>query len=375
VASIVAGPASGQYGAIAIVGPMPPPLGGMALQGEALRQRLISESIPVYFVPTNPKAFRVLGRWKGIRTLMQTATYIISLFQILPRVSVVHVLGASFFYFFARVAPAVVVARIMGKRVILNYRGGAGPSFFARFGWAAWPIVRMADLVTVPSAYLERCFTARKIACRVIPNLVDLQKFKFSRRDVCKARLLVNRNLEPMYNVEMALRAFEIVKKGFPQARLEIIGSGSQEDELKRWVAERGLTDVSFHGAIAHERMADFLDQADVLLNPTLVDNLPISLLEAFASGLPVVTTNVGGIPDLIGESGAALLVDPQDHGQMAGEIRRLLMDPALAAALAERGKVLTEKFTWPTVRECLLESYYPSHGAATFVGAQAEGK
>ena len=344
----------------------------MALQGQALCYRLMGESLQVYFVPTNPELPGVLGRWKGVRTLVQTGIYVIRLFQALRRAAVVHVFGASFFYFFARVMPAVVVARLMGRRVILNYRGGAAPSFFARFGWAAWPIVRLADLVTVPSAYLERCFAARTIACRVVPNLVDLQRFKYRRRQPGNAHLLVNRNLEPMYNVEMALRAFEIVKQQFPDARLDVVGSGSQENSLRKWVAEHRLEGVAFHGAIAHERMPEFLDQADVLLNPTLVDNLPISLLEAFASGVPVVTTNVGGIPDLIGVTRAAVLVEPNNHEQMAGEILHLLTDPRLAAGFAERGMALAERFTWPSVRKCLFDSYYPSHGA-TFVGAEAE--
>lgn len=370
--SSVSGLTSAEYGAIAIVGPMPPPLGGMALQALALHRHLVKESIPNRLIATNPELPAVLARLKGIRTLIQSVIYAIELFRALPRVSVVHVLGASYFYFFSRVAPAIVIARIMGKRVVLNFRGGAGPSFFARFGWVAWPIVRIADLVTVPSLYLERCFAARNIACRVVPNLIDLQRFKYRVRQLGNARLLVNRNLEPMYNVGMALRAFEIVKKQFPDARLDVVGSGSQEDGLKKWVAEQRLTDIAFHGAIAPERMPEFLDQADVLLNPTRVDNLPISLLEAFASGLPVVTTNVGGIPDLIGETAAALLIDQDDHEQMAGEIRRLLTDPGLAAGLAARGRALTEKFTWPSVRKCLLDSYYPSH-AATFVGAGAE--
>jgi glycosyltransferase involved in cell wall biosynthesis len=365
---------SAQYGAIAIIGPMPPPLGGMALQAMALQQHLQDDSIPSYFIPTNPELPRSLARLKGIRTIIQSVIYVIVLLRRLPRVSVVHILAASYFYFFARVAPAILVARILGKRVILNYRGGAAPSFFERFGWAAWPIVKIAHLVTVPSPYLERCFTARKIACRVVPNLIDLHRFRYRSRQFGNARLLVNRNLEPMYNVGMALCAFQIIKKQFPDARLDVVGSGSQEDSLKRWVAEHRLTGVDFHGAVVPERMPEFLDQADVLLNPTRVDNLPISLLEAFASGVPVVTTNVGGIPDLVGETGAALLVNPDDHQQMAKEIRNLLSDPALATALAERGRVLSEQFTWPSVRKYLFDSYYPAQHSTLLV-ASVEAK
>jgi len=280
---------------------------------------------------------------------------------------VVHIFAASYLYFIIRVAPVVLAARLMGKRVVLNYRGGAGPEFFARFGWVAWPIVRMVDLVTVPSAYLERCFLDAGVPCRIVANLVDLQRFHFHQRDVLKPRILVNRNLEPMYNVGMALRAFEIIKQEFPAARLDVVGSGAEENELKAWVDQHNLADVFFHGAIANERMPNFLDQVDILLNPTTIDNLPMSLLEAFASGVAVVSTDVGGIPDLVGHDDAALLVRSDDHRQMAAEVRRLLGDPQLASRLIAAGRRLSEKFDWPAVRQELLNAYYPDRGRMDF--------
>ena len=163
-----------------------------------------------------------------------------------------------------------------------------------------------------------------------------------------------------MYNVGMALRAFKIIKQGFPAARLDVVGSGVQENELKAWVAEHNLADVIFHGAVANDRMPKLLDQADILLNPTKVDNLPMSLLEAFACGVAVVSTDVGGIPDLVGEDNAALLVRSDDHLHMAAEVHRLLTDPQLTARLISAGRMITERFEWPAVKQGLWDAYYP---------------
>jgi glycosyltransferase involved in cell wall biosynthesis len=345
-------------GAVAIIGPQPPPLGGMALQAQALCQHLTAESIAVHWVHTNPRLPSLFTHVWGVRTLCQSAVYVVRLVRALPQATVVHIFAASYVYFFIRVAPAVVSARLMGKHVVLNYRGGAGPDFFARFGWIALPIVRLADLITVPSAYLERCFLAAGVSCRIVPNLVDLQRFHFRRRDLLRPNILVNRNFEPMYNVGMALRAFEIIKQDYPAARLDVVGSGAQENELKAWVAAHKLVDVVFHGAVTNQLMAKFLDQADILLNPTTVDNLPMSLLEAFASGVAVVSTDVGGIPDLVGHGEAAILVRSDDHRQMAAEVQRLLADPQLASRLIAAGRRLTEKFDWPAVRQGLLDAY-----------------
>jgi L-malate glycosyltransferase len=352
-------PAGRRLGAIALISPQPPPLGGMALQGQALCRRLAAESVAVQWVHTNPRLPKFLDLW-GVRTVLQSALYLAQLLRAFSKSAVVHILAASDMYFFIRVAPAIVVARLLRKHVVLNYRGGAAPNFFARLGWLAWPIVRLANRVTVPSAYLERCFLAAGISCHIVPNLIDVQRFHFRQRDFLQPRLLVNRNLEPMYNVGMALRAFEIIKQGFPTARLDVVGSGVQENELKAWVAEHNLADVSFHGAVANDCMPKLLDQADILLNPTKVDNLPMSLLEAFACGVAVVSTDVGGIPDLVGHDDAAILVRSDDHCRMAAEVQRLLTDPQLAFRLISAGRRITDRFEWSAVKQGLWDAYYP---------------
>lgn len=362
-------------GRVIIVAPTAPPPGGMALQAQVLRKHLEQEGIAAEIIPTNPKLPRLFAGLKVIRTAIQSATYLALLLQVMPRVAVVHILGASYFYFFARVVPAIIIGRLMGKRVVLNYRGGAGPEFFARYGWAAWPILRLAQAVTAPSAYLARFFVEHGIACQIVPNILELERFKFRSRNVLRPNLLISRNLEPMYNVEMALRAFAMVKRKFPDARLDIVGTGSQEHVLRAWSADRNIAGVVFHGAVSNDRMPEFLEKADVLLNPTNIDNFPMSLLEAFASGVPVISTDVGGIRDLLGNSEAAILVRANDHGQMADEICRLLSDPGTGRRMSENAGALAKQFSWPCVRRSLLRVYYPDQEFSEPAAAVAEGK
>jgi glycosyltransferase involved in cell wall biosynthesis len=178
--------------------------------------------------------------------------------------------------------------------------------------------------------------------------------------------LLVNRNLEPIYNVKMALQAFEKVKQSHPNSRLDIVGSGQQEEALKTWVKERNLEDVFFHGAVPNKEIPFHLEQADILLNPSDVDNMPINLLEAFASGVPVVSTRVGGIPDLVGEERAAMLVEPGNHQQMAEKIEELVTHPEKVEQLTTYAKDLCDGFGWISVRDRLLEVYYPQGTTAS---------
>ena len=364
---------SNRQQALALVGPLPPPYGGMALQCLVLRDNLLRENLSAVIVPTNPPLHFGLATLKGIRTFLQTLVYFGRLLRVVSRVSVVHILAASYFYFFARVAPAVLVARILGRRIILNYRGGEALRFLSKYGWLARPVLRLASLITVPSRYLEKCFLEQGLACAIVPNPIDLQRFKFRHRDQLRPRLLVTRNLEPMYNVQMALEAFAIVKRTYKDCRIDIVGSGSEESKLKKWVEDNGLDSVFFHGGVRHENMPIYLDEADILLNPTNVDNLPMSLIEAFASGVPVVSTQVGGIPDLVGE-GTALLVEAGNYREMANKIIDLLENPHLASKLIMSGRRLSENFSWDRIREKLLTIYFPTDATPPVAGV-VEGR
>jgi glycosyltransferase involved in cell wall biosynthesis len=359
-----------RQGTVAIVAPVPPPLGGMALQAQALRQNLESDGIQAIVIPTNPGLPFFLMRIGGLRTLLQAFAFVVRLFRIIPKVAVVHVMAASYFYFAARVVPAVLVARLFGRRVVINYRGGEGPRFFKTFGYVIRPLLRLADIITVPSHYLERCFAQLGLASKIVPNLVDLDRFKFHQRKNLSPTLLVTRNLEPMYNVLMALQAFEIVKRRYSDASIDVVGKGGDESRLKAWVMGKNLEGVFFHGAVDNQEMPQYLQRADILLNPTNVDNLPISLLEAFASGVPVVSTDVGGIPDLIDGAKAALLVQAGDYQQMAARVEELLANPDLVERLTISAHQLVQAYSWPKVRQGLLKAYFPGEEWASAVEA-----
>ncbi|MGH7846336.1 MAG: glycosyltransferase family 4 protein [Candidatus Binatia bacterium] len=343
---------------VTIVAPMPPPFGGMSLQAQALCRNLAREGLDVNLVATNPSLPLWLARIRGLRTVMQTVIYLGTLARSLLKANVVHVLAASHWYFFLRVVPAVVLGRCLGCRVVLNYRGGAAPRFFAKWRALARPVLYLAHVIVVPSRFLERLFGRYGFSARVIPNLVDLERFRFRKRDRLSPYLIVTRNLEPVYNVQMALQAFERIKTKYPQARIEILGSGTQAALLKDWVQTRGLKDVYFQGAVPNEQVPSYLERSDILVNPSLVDNMPINLLEAFASGLPVVTTRVGGIPDLVGKEKAALLVEPGDDAGMAEKIEVLLGHPQKAGTITARARELSQEFSWNSIKERWLEVY-----------------
>ncbi len=149
---------------------------------------------------------------------------------------------------------------------------------------------------------------------------------------------------------------------------MTIAGSGPSEAALRALAVELGLADaISFSGRIENHEMPALYRSASLMLNPSTIDNMPISILEAWASGVPVVSTRVGGVPFLVDEGRNALLVEARRPDEMAEAALRVLDSPALASSLADAGRVAAEQFAWPRVREAWLEIYTailpkPSH-------------
>jgi glycosyltransferase involved in cell wall biosynthesis len=115
---------------------------------------------------------------------------------------------------------------------------------------------------------------------------------------------------------------------------------------------------VTFTGNLDNVEIGRLYESADLLLNPSLADNMPISILEALASGVPVVSTNVGGVPHVVANGETALLVDPGDVEQMANEALSILGDERLAKKLMENGLRHVRQFEWPSVRLKLIDVY-----------------
>jgi glycosyltransferase involved in cell wall biosynthesis len=332
----------------------------MAAQCAALVRMLREEGIEARQVSTTPALgpLSVAGRVPGVRTLLRTLVFWKHLLLALPKAEIVHVLGASYLYFFLCTAAAVVAGRLWGKRVVLNYRGGAARDFFRRWPRLVKGVCQMADCVIVPTKFLVEVFHEMGIPASVVPNIVDLSLFEFRERGRVKPNLLVTRNLEPIYSMETVLLALAEIQARYPDATLTCAGSGSQEAELKSKARSRGLRSVNFVGAVAHQEMGALYREADIFLNPSTVDNTPNSILEAFASGLPVVTTDVGGVGHLVRHEQNGLLVPPKDPHAMASAVIRLIEDPGLASRLSEEGRRSVEGFTWPRMRGALYRAY-----------------
>lgn len=346
---------------IALVAPSLGILGGQAVQADRLLRAWRDDpDVEAWLVPINPVPpglLRHATRVKYLRTVATQLTYWPLLLRDLRRADVVHVFSASYFSFLLAPLPALLIARLFGKAVLINYRSGEAPDHLARSAVARAALAR-TDLNVVPSSFLERVFRDFGLHARVIHNIVDLGEFVHRVREPLRPRLLSTRNLEPLYNVACTLRAFRLVQDRHPDGSLTIVGSGSEERALRALAVELGLRHVTFAGRVPHRTIARHYADADIYVQTPNIDNMPASILEAYASGLPVVSTDAGGVPAILTDGIHGLLAPVGDHQAVATQVLRLLDEPGLAQRLSAAGLKSCDSYAWSVVRDQWLGTY-----------------
>ncbi len=327
-------------------------VGGQEVQAAILCERFREQGYKLEFVPINPRfprAIRWLRRVPYFRTVVNELLYLPRLAR-LRRAGVVHVFSASYWSFLLAPVPAMLAAKAFRKRVVLNYHSGEAADHLSRWGMLVHPFLKLADEIVVPSEYLRGVFARHGYRARVIRNVVDTSRFRFRERRPLRARILSTRNLEPIYRIDDTLRAFALLRARRPEATLTIAGSGSEEKRLRRLAAPFGDA-VRFIGRVDPASMPRVYDDADIFVNSSVVDNQPLSILEAFAAGLPVVSTPTGEIANMVREGQTGSIAPAGSPEAIADAIARLLTDPDTAIAMARRARAEVDQYTWPAVR------------------------
>src|SRR3954462_8146601 len=171
---------------VAIVAPSMGILGGQAVQASRLLRAWRDDpDVHAWLIPINPLPPRGL-RWtvqiKYVRTLATQISYWPLLVRELRRADVVHVFSASYFSFLLAPLPAVLIAKLLGKPVVMNYRSGEAPDHLRRSAITRRAL-RSVDRNAVPSRFLHDVFASFGIRSQVIPNIVDVERFRFRRRE------------------------------------------------------------------------------------------------------------------------------------------------------------------------------------------------
>jgi glycosyltransferase involved in cell wall biosynthesis len=313
--------------------------GGLPTQGALIAERLRGAGVRVGLLTT---ARTGVGRVLDV---------ICRGFWLVPRFGtvLVDVFGERAF---AYESFAILCARIWKRRVVVVLRNGMLPDFIDR--WPRWTqfVLARADLVFVPHAFLQERLGAAIRVDGVVPNFVDLEKYPYRRRSSLQPRFVYLRGMFPIYNPRMALRAFALIQQRYPEASITMAGRDGPEAQLcRQLVDELGLRHVRFVGMVQKSDIPALAAQHDVHLHTNRLENMPVTIIEMWACGLPVVGTNVGGMPYLVRNGVDGILVPSEDHRAMAAACFEILADGRLAERLSVEGRKRAEGLSWTLVK------------------------
>jgi len=353
-------PAAGRPLRIALVAPGRGATGGQETQASTLEDRLRSEGHRVRRIPIDPVPPPSLRWTRGVpyvRTLFNEAQYMRSLTTV-RFADVVHVFSASYWSFLLSPLPAILSGRLFRRRVVLHYHSGEAEEHLGHWGMLVHPWLRLADALVVPSLYLREVFAAHGYDTRLIPNVIETDRFRFRPRTPLEPRFVSTRNLDPGYRVDVTLRAFALLRERFPEATLLIAGCGREEERLRDLARELGPQGIRFLGALDRSHMPELLERSHVYLNASVIDNQPVSILEAFAAGVPVVTTVPGDLRHMVRDGETGAIVPPGDPRAMANAAAALFDRPDRTRRIAEKAREEAERHAWAAVRDDWMRAY-----------------
>lgn len=240
------------------------------------------------------------------------------------------------------------------KPFILTLHSGNFPDFARRHPGRVRRLFGRAALVTTPSGYLQEKMQPYRADLRLLPNALDFTNYTYRSRSPLQPRLVWLRGFLDYYNPFMGPRVVAALQREFPDLHLTMIGPDKGDGSwqaTQQLAKELGVQDrVSFPGGVPKADVPAWLERHDIFINTTNRDNTPVSVMEAMAAGLNVVSTNVDGIPYLLSHGQDSLLVGPNDVDAMAAAVRRLLTEPVLASRLALQARRKVASFDWAEI-------------------------
>jgi glycosyltransferase involved in cell wall biosynthesis len=258
---------------------------------------------------------------------------------------------SNFYYVFV----TSQLAKLFSIRYITILRGGNLPARIDSSKKMANRIFHNSYCNVAPSGYLHYEFTKRGYKTKLIPNVLDISLYKFKARIDIQPKLLYVRAFADIYNPSMAIHVLKEVKKTYPKAQLCMIGpdrDGSLS-EVQKLVSKLSLEDsVEFTGVLEKEKWHKKSEEFDIFINTTNFDNTPISVMEIMALGLPIVSTNAGGLPYLLEDKMDAFLVDKNDIKGMTKAIFSYLNSEDEVTLMTNKAREKVESFDWSVIKD-----------------------
>ena len=238
-------------------------------------------------------------------------------------------------------------------------------------------LMKRSDALIAVSKYtvneLTDLYGIDKNKIHVIYNGVDIERFKprpnraelrqeFGLEKDQKVVLFVGR-LYHRKGIDTLLRSVPPVLKEYSNVKFVISGTGfkQKEESLRNLAKELDIEDhVKFLGYVPDDKLPFLYSASDIFVLPAIYENFPFAILEAQSTGLPVISTKVGGIPEFLVDNQNGYVIEPRDPTQLTQKVLALLQDPKLAEEMGDRGrKLIEEKFDWRLITGQVIDLYH----------------
>jgi len=247
------------------------------------------------------------------------------------------------------------LARVFNTPYIPILHGGNLPSRLHKSPKLSDKVFSNSYANITPSNYLKDTFEKEGYQMIYIPNTIEIKNYQFNERIVFNPNILWVRAFDNIYNPQMAIEVLHKLQKDFSNAKLCMVGP-QKDDSLKsaqQLINELNLNDhITITGVLPKEEWHKLSVDYDIFINTTTIDNTPLSVIEAMALGLPIVSTNVGGLPFLIDVDKDGILVDTNDVIEMVKAIKNLINEPKETSEMTHKARKKVESFDWSQVRD-----------------------
>jgi glycosyltransferase involved in cell wall biosynthesis len=349
---------------VLISGHLPPPIGGMATYYQTLINSTLSEYVQFQFVQTSSQKRELSGSGRAtfsnlIAAFRDCARFTQALVNFHP--TIVHI-GTAFGLSFLKHSYCVLVARILGKRVLLHPHCSLSVLYQERskiWRWFFRNVIRLTDgIIVLSQEWLQLNSIVPGSKVFYLPNSIDSGLYKSAR----EYHLGSNQRHGPSSILYLGylgkakgtfelIDAAQITHTRDPYMVFELVGSELTPGELS--LLEEKVNTLGLQGTVKLNGPADSIEKieyfrnADIFVYPSYHEGTPMAILEAMASGLPIVASRVGGIPDVVSDQVNGILVEPRNPEQLADAICRLNNDQILLSTMQKNSyQIVLENFS-----------------------------
>jgi len=258
----------------------------------------------------------------------------------------IAVYSTSAFYFAWACAR---LCRLLRVQYIPCLHGGNLPQRISKNPGLSAQIFAHSYTNVVVSGYLQASLTQHGWKSVLIPNSINITQYPFLHRSRVQPKLLWVRSFHHIYNPQLAIQLVKALAANYPAVTLTMVGPDKDGslDTCTKLADDLGVAGkITFTGRLAVNEWVAVSAQHDIFINTTNFDNLPVSVIEAMALGMPVVSTNVGGLPYLVNSGQNGLLVNPNSVDEFVTAIESILDDSGFAAALSTAARNTAEAFS-----------------------------